>query len=293
MSEIFKWLKKTEQNTRSSSELGNKSADLGVIDPPAEAEEPDRLVVFPTPIPARHELHGAGRFDFSAADPLITIVLDPCAPEGEQYRLLRAKLSSIQKERTLKKILITSAAPNEGKTFTSCCLAGILAQETGKRVLLVDADLRRPSAAQMLGCPEPGNTVGLCQILRGEIAPEEAMLKSVNMEMFLLPSGGVPPNPSELLSSPNLDRAMNVFAELFDWVLVDSPPILALADATLLAPVCDAVLVVVRSEHAPAKLIQEGVQRIGREKVCGVAVNRIKRRLYSNYYHRYYADTKR
>jgi capsular exopolysaccharide synthesis family protein len=183
---------------------------------------------------------------------------------------------------------VTSSVPAEGKTFTACCLAGVFAQEPGRRVLLIDADLRKPGAGHQLGMNEIGPPEGLSQVLRGTKVAEDILLSSSKMDFFLLPAGPVPEDPAELLSSPSLELTIQRLSQLFDWVVIDSPPVISLADATLLAPLCDAVLLVVRAGKTPSKLIKQSVERIGREKICGLVINRSRKFRSSGYYYRYY-----
>jgi capsular exopolysaccharide synthesis family protein len=229
------------------------------------------------------------QFDLSSGDPVISYMIDPDSFGGEQHRLLRTKLLLAQKEKGIKKILVTSAVPDEGKTTISCSLAGVLAQEPGKRIVLIEADLRRPMAAKVLGCSHPENLPGLGHVLRGEMSPEEVLLKSSDTEFFLLPSGGRANNPAELLSSANLDRALESLMESFDWIVIDSPPVLSLADSALLAAVVDFTLLVVRSSFTSSKLVQEAIRRIGKEKIGGIALNRVKQHNQLRYYHTYYS----
>ena len=314
MSEIFNFLKKTEAECR---KLPNESPQAGapiaesipavavpveVIgakaplteQPPGSSEFEAAISIEPAaaePIPAapgpRVQV-GGGRFDLSAADRQIRNILDPLTMVGEQFRMLRSKLELMQRHRGIKTLLVTSSIPREGKTFTACGLAGVIAQEPGKRVILIDADMRKPKSGSDLGINGLSMAAGLSQVLRGEAGFHEMLLNSTNLEFYFLPSGPLPPNPSELLSSPALERTIKSAAESFDWVIIDSPPALSLADATLIVPVCDAVLLVVHANATPTKLISDAIQRIGREKICGVVMNRLKHIQSSRYYYRYY-----
>jgi capsular exopolysaccharide synthesis family protein len=294
MSEIFNWLKKTD----SALEAGPHTVNTRSMEPVVTSFENivqkknERVLVRPASAPSERLFSNLLEFDFNACDILVSKILDPGSAIGEQYRVLRAKFSLLQKEGSLQKILVTSALPNEGKTFTSCSIATVLAQEPDKRVLIIDADLRKPKAARTLGCMNADDMAGLCQILRGEVSPTEVLIKATQMNLFLLPSGGIPSNPSELLSSPNLESALRIVSKLFDWIIIDSPPVLGLADSTLIAPLCDATLLVIRSEHTPGKLLLETVQRIGRERICGIAMNRLKHFNYSRYYRYYHSNPK-
>ncbi len=281
MSELFSLFKKTEAQKRSVNPLrgpGTAGLEKEVLDTGSEVA----VTSAPTLIPSQ------SKFDLELADSRIKAVLDSRTLPGEQFRFLRARLGQLQRQHGIKKLLITSSLPGEGKTFTACCLAGILAQEPGKRVLLIDADLRKPCAAQNLGLYEREQPGGLSRILAGSMSLEEALLSSSTMDFFFLPAGPEAANPSELLASNNLERVIQQVNQLFDWVVVDSPPVLTLADPSRLAPLCDAVLMVVQANKTPSKLILKAVQMVGRDLVCGVVMNRVLNLQSSRYYRHYY-----
>jgi len=295
MSEIFSWLRKAE-NEKRTSVAGVPAPRIQVSEAPDFAGvSPDPEVNLPVKHPAseRLEIQKGGWFDLGAADPRIRKVLDPLSVVGEHYRLLRAKLSQMQKQNGIKTLLVTSSIPAEGKTFTACCLAGVFAQEFGRRVLLIDADLRKPRAEYELGIDRAGRPDGLSQVLRGEKVAEQVLLSSGKSDFFLLPSGPVPEDPAELLSSPSLELTIQRMSQAFDWVVIDSPPVMALADASLIAPLCDATLLVVRAEKTPSKLVKESIERIGRNRICGLLLNRSRRAKASNYYYHYYHRDRR
>lgn len=295
MSEIFRRLQETGlERRRIVSEASGQVIQV------AEAEQAPAVDVTAVPVsddngtPPAMAIRADARFNLENADARIKTVIDPLTDVGEQYRMLRAKLAQMQKQRGIKTLLVTSTLPSEGKTFTACCLASIFAQEPGKRVLLMDADLRRPHAARDLGVPDSANMSGLTQVLRGEIASQDVMISSNSLNFYLVPAGTVPTDPAELLSSPLLEQTISPLKEGFNWIVIDSPPILALADASLLAPLCDAVLLVVRTDKTPVKLIKEAVARLGADNICGIIMNRGRHREKSNYYYyRYYRKTTR
>jgi protein-tyrosine kinase len=312
MSEIFDFLKKTE-NERRRALTQPVHADTHQVEPPvsavngvAEAEMMElaetsafeagvrtartmgvEAVASEEQIMADIEAPG-GRFDLSGADKQIKTVLDPLTLVGEQFRVLRSKLGLMQKQRGIKTILVTSTAPEEGKTFTACGLAGVMAQEPGRRVILIDADMRKPSSGRNLGLNGMSSSIGLSRVLSGEMAFQNALLNSTGLEFYFLPAGPLPRNPSELLSSQNLEHTIRTAASLFDWVIIDSPPVQGLADTTLLAHLCDAVLLVVRADTTPTKLVVDTVQKIGKERICGIVMNRQKHIHSSRYYYSYY-----
>src|SRR5207244_413706 len=137
---------------------------------------------------------------------------------------------TMHKERPMKRLLISSAVPGEGKTFTACCLSGTLAHEPGKKVLLIDADLRRSKATSTLGLGDRkfANTFGA--LLRGEADVENSAIQLEDSNLWFLPSGSMLANPLETLTSQQVEPVFNRFSEIFDWIIIDSPPIMAVAD---------------------------------------------------------------
>lgn len=178
-----------------------------------------------------------------AISPMVITHQDPGALASEAFRVLRTNLQFMGLDKPLKKILVTSATPSEGKTTTTVNLAVAFAQ-TGANVLLLDADLRRPTVAKVLGLE---NWTGLTPALISQESPETFLVKTPIPGLTVMPSGPVPPNPAELLGTGRMERLLEHLAELFDVVLIDSPPVLAVTDACVLAPKVDGVLMVIRS----------------------------------------------
>jgi succinoglycan biosynthesis transport protein ExoP len=237
------------------------------------------------PMEPSEQVAAAG-FSLRSVDPCVRrVVLDPVSEPGEQFRMLRATFSSLQKERRLKTVLIASGIPNEGKTFVASCLAGILAQEPGKKVLLVDADLHTATAGSIFGIGR--GQAGLTDLIRG--APlEQCLMKCAEINLSVLPAGELNDKPADLLSSPELERQLRQVSQLFDWVIIDSPPVLVLADAKIIAPLCDTALFVVNCAKTPKTILKEAIQRIGREHFSGIVLNRVRKVQslgYYSYYH--------
>jgi len=232
-----------------------------------------------------------GDFSLLQADSKIrNVLLNPLCFEGEHYRLLQTRLLAMQKERRLKSLLISSANPHEGKTFSSCCIAGVLAQEPGKRVLLIDADLRRANATHMLGLAHKDRTNTSNAVLAGEADLEASVMRCAELNLYFLPADTKAFNPANLMSSSQLERVLKQAAEAFDWVIIDSPPILAVADANRMFPYCDGMLLVVHSGKTPMKMIRDSIQRVGTNRICGVLMNRVKTVQSSYYYGGYYQN---
>ncbi|MBN1567587.1 MAG: CpsD/CapB family tyrosine-protein kinase [Acidobacteria bacterium] len=289
MSEIFDFLKRTEAEQQKKIPVQKPVPEVQIdapVNSPAFASE-EKPVSQPS-IPIEAELVKADKFDLTVASMQVKSALDPLTLIGEQFRLLRSRLGLMQKQRGIKTVLVTSTVPEEGKTFTSSGMAGVFAQEPGKRIVLIDADMRKAKSGLNFGLNGTSTGIGLSNVLRGEIEFRNALVMSMNPEFYFLPSGPLPPNPSELLSSPNLERALKTAADDFDWVIIDSPPILTLSDTTLISPLCDAVVLVLRANSTPSKLIENSIDRIGKDKICGVVINRQKKIHSSRYYYQYY-----
>jgi len=288
MSEIFDFLKKTETHRRQQEQLAGKAPDLRGAEVFSSETRPEGESETAPSVPMEIQIWGSEKFDLTRASREIKNVLEPLTLVGEQFRLLRSRLGILQKQRGIRTILITSAVPEEGKTFIASGLVGIFAQEPGKRVLLIDADLRRPRSGWSFGLNGSSGNTGLSEVLREKQEFHAGLLMATNPEFYFMPSGPLPLNPSELLSSPMLEETIRRAAESFDWVIIDSPPVLPLSDATLISPLCDAVLLVVRGGRTPSKLVLDAINRIGRDKICGVILNRQKYVSSSRYYYQYY-----
>lgn len=205
----------------------------------------------------------------------------------EEFRTLRSRLYQAREKKPLTKLLITSALPKEGKSFTSANLAQVIVRQHGRRVLLLDADLRNPQLHHYLGA-EPGP--GLSEYLRSE-SDEFSIIQRGPMEnLFLIPAGHNAGNPAELLANGRLKFLLSRLETMFDWIIVDSAPAVPVADAALLATFCDGVLLVVRSNSTPIDAARKARKEFADRNVVGVVLNGINPELtpYSNYYYRAY-----
>jgi capsular exopolysaccharide synthesis family protein len=235
-----------------------------------------------------------GVFDLDRADNRVRkSIEDPFAITGEHFRMVSAKLTTMQKERALKTILITSSIPGEGKTLVACCLAGILARQPGNRVLLIDTDLRTANAQKVFGLEFESPVRGLVDVLRGPSDKrdlESCIQRCARSNLFFLPAGETANNPSELLSLPKLEHIMQSLAPSFDWIIVDSTPVLSLADASPAITVCDATLLVACAGTTPVKLVQKSIQKIGQQRTIGVVLNRVRKPQTAYWYGKYHKN---
>jgi capsular exopolysaccharide synthesis family protein len=188
----------------------------------------------------------------------------------EQYRRLAATLLAVQAERGLKTLLVSSSVPGEGKTLTVTNLALTLSESYGRRVLLIDADLRRPSVHTSFGL---ANAIGLGDALRSD----HPQLNPIQLSptLSVLPAGPADRSPMAELSSDRMRSLVAESASRFDWVLLDSPPIGLLSDAQLVSRICDGVLFVIGAGSTPFSLVQRSIAEIGADRIVGTVLNRV------------------
>lgn len=219
------------------------------------------------------------------AAPLVAFE-DPKAPEAEAIKVLRTNLQFLGVDKPLRHLLITSTGPDEGKSLVLANLAVTLAQ-TGKRVLIVDADLRLPMQHKIYGM---SNLQGITNVLAENVPPMDYIQETKVKGVSLLASGPIPPNPSELLGSERLGTVLAQLEEAYDYVLVDAPPVLAVTDASLLATRLDGVIVVARAGMAQTNRAKEALQQLAgaKAKILGVVLNGIERKKGEGYYYYYY-----
>jgi succinoglycan biosynthesis transport protein ExoP len=208
----------------------------------------------------------------------------PRSQMAESYRALRTSLLLTFAGGPPKVILITSALPEEGKTTTSVNSAIVLAQK-GTRVLLIDADLRRPSIHKTLGM---GPKMGLSNVLTGTATLQQAIIPSTILpDLFILPAGTPPPNPAELLASAKMKSVLEELREHYDHIVIDSPPTLSVTDAVVMSTSADAVVLVIRSGHTTKQALRRARDILLQvnARVCGVLVNAVDLSSPDYYYH--------
>ena len=189
----------------------------------------------------------------------------------EQYRRLAATLHHLQMEQGLKRLMVASALPQEGKTLTVVNLAMTLSESYRRRVLLIDADLRRPSIHDVFGI---SNRYGLCDALRPK--PRDLQFTRVTPLLWVLPAGPPDANPMRTLASDRMERFLDEVGSSFDWILLDAPPVALMADAGLLARLTRAVILVIGAGSTPYALVEKVVAELGREHIIGTVLNRVE-----------------
>jgi capsular exopolysaccharide synthesis family protein len=220
------------------------------------------------------------------------VVVDTAMNAGsrEQYRKLAATLHHAQTATGLKVVMIASATVGEGKTLTAANLALTFSESYQRSVLLIDADLRRPSAHVVFGIePAPGLTEGLA-------ATDDRKVRAVYVSerLAVLPAGRPSSDPMAGLTSQRMQRIVTEAKEIFDWVIVDTPPVTLLPDANLLAAMVDGAVLVVKAESTQYNLVNRAVEAIGRDRILGVVLNQATTAAhgygYDDYYYYYSAS---
>jgi len=203
---------------------------------------------------------------------------------AEKFRFLSVRLRQMQQARPLKKLLITSTLSEEGKSMVSANLAATLARRKQQRVLLLEGDLRRPVQAGMFGI---GRVPGLSEWLQSGSPAAGNIYFLEGPGFWLMPAGKPPENPLELMQSGKLSELLDQVTAWFDWVLIDSPPILPLADTSVWDRCADGVLLVVREGRTEKRQLERGLATLAPSRVLGVVVNNCTNTDHEDYYARY------
>lgn len=268
------------------------SASLATVHPVPKAWEFGNVEVTPPPPPrpsvstddlASGDVVAGYRFDPAQIRKLV--VGDQCERAlVEQYRRLAAVFHHAQVQRGTRSIMIASAVAGEGKTLTATNLALTFSHSYQRRVLLIDADLRRPGLHTMFGV---SNQVGLRNCLR-ELRAERPPVQQLSPTLWMLPAGRPDPDPMSGLVSDTMKELLSAASQQFDWVIVDTPPVGLMPDANLLAGMIDSALMVVSASTTPYPLAQRAIEAIGPSRVLGVVLNRAEKPALAGRYDGYY-----
>ena len=218
------------------------------------------------------------------ADSKLICLTAPESLGAEKFRFLGVRLRQLQHSRPLKKLLITSTIPEEGKSTISANLATILARKQQPKILLIDGDLRRPALSKQFGLVK---LPGLSEWLVGEPRPIEHIYRLEGPNLWFLPAGRPPENPLELMQSGRLSKLMEQLTAWFDWIIIDSPPVLPLADTSVWARLADGILLVTREGTTKRRQLLSGLQALEQSKLLGSVVNSCANTDHTNYYYRY------
>lgn len=220
---------------------------------------------------------------------MLVVQDNPKSPISEAYRTLRTNIQFSNFDDSLRTILVTSSGPSEGKSTTSSNLALTLA-ETGKKILLIDCDLRKPSLHKKFNL---SNNRGLSNLLIGQVKFTE-IAKKYTDNLCILTSGTIPPNPSEMLSSKKMKIFLEEAKATFDYIVLDTPPVIAVTDAQILSTMADGVLLVIAAGQAEIGAAQKAKELLEHVKanILGAVINKAEVSSSKNYgyYHYYYGE---
>jgi len=301
MSRIHEALKKAEQERADVVTAETEAVPLQTES--ASAVLPARNAEVPLPsgdILSRTVLSAPGsgeylRFDDLRArcarpiwhlDPNVNVFLNPDsgARGSEQFRTLRSRLYQMRSNQPLRTLLVTSSIPTEGKTFVANNLAHAIIRQPDRRALLIDADLRRSRLHVPLGAP---SSPGLTDYLRGTADLISIIQQGQEGNLCFIPGGDEVTNPSELIANGRMKVLLDRLAPIFDWIILDSPPCLLVADPSVLADICDGVLLVTRAGVTPATIAQRAAQELRGRNLVGVVLNGMQdsHTYHSDYYY--------
>lgn len=221
------------------------------------------------------------------SDARLVCLTDQGSLAAEKFRVLGLRLRNLREKRQLKRIVVTSTIPEEGKTLSAANLALNQARSKVLRTLLIDGDLRRPALASRFGLSRW--MPGLADCLSGDKRLSDVICKVQGTNLWFLPAGEPPENPLELMQSGRTADLLNTLGSLFDWIIIDSPPLFPLADAAFWARLSDGVLLVVREGVTEKKPLQKVSETLDGSLILGVIVNSCSDGNHQNYYQRYKA----
>ena len=224
----------------------------------------------------------------ATTDSLLIDATRPHEPPMEEFRTLRTRLNHMKSLQPIHTVVVTSASPAEGKSLSAANLALAQSHLSGNTTLLADFDFRRPIVHTLFGIDR---SPGITDYLMGRCQLHEAMRKVSGMDLYIMPAGEAVINPLELLNLREVKQLLDRLPSLFQWVIMDTPPLLFAADANLLSTISHGTLLVVRIGHTTVDSVTRAMQSLCTNNVLGIVVNGARRgELYSKYtyYHSYY-----
>jgi len=316
MSKVFEALQRLERETGSpSSGILVEAQRILSSGPPIlheapsmeTATEPEREPPAPNPKAAEApEVTGAPEvaealnfgtvpIEYASITPESRIIYhtEPDSPGADRFRLLRMHLWPLSESGKLKTLLVTSAQAQDGKSTIVLNLATALAEHGARKVLVIEGDLHHPSLRSRLGHRDAVR--GLAECLEDQQNPLPFLRRIEPLSWYLLPAGVGRGNPTELLQSPFLANIFEMLRQQFDWILVDTPPVMPLTDTLSLRPHAEACLMVMRAGCTPKSLVDAAIKRVGTQHIVGLVLNGAEEvdRLYSGYHKSYRTSSKK
>jgi capsular exopolysaccharide synthesis family protein len=261
MSKFFKALEQAKRDRQALSDAPMRAASPAPA-PLAAPSTRDHPLAMQAPAEIPH-----------GVDEHLVSLLFPAAFEAEQYRALRHTVEQMHKTTGLRVLAVTSAAVGDGKTTTAINLAGALAQAPETRVLLVDADLRHPALGHLLGLGGGSGPDLVSAIVDPALGLAEVIQERPPFNLSVMRAGHPPPSPYEVLKSPRLGALLDEARDLFDYVIVDSPPLVQVQDCRVIGRWVDGFLLVVHAHRTPRRLLEEAFNVVGEAKMIGLVFN--------------------
>ncbi len=291
MSNIFEALQRAEAE-RSGGSLPTNAESVADLLQKVEQEIDRKQYLSELPLSANRESPEPGSFVSAkvllpapAAESKLVCLTDQGGLAAEKFRVLGLKLRHLRERRKLKRIVITSSIPEEGKSLIAANLAFNQSRSRILNTVLIDGDLRRPELARRFGFNR--NLPGLSEVLRGERQLSEVVYKLEGTGLRFIPAGVTPENPIEVMQAGRLQPLLEQLETFFDWIIIDTPTVLPLADTPLWMKLADGVLLVTREGVCEKKQLERTVEVIDRSTMLGVVVNSCHSNEQKYYYARY------
>jgi capsular exopolysaccharide synthesis family protein len=269
----------TVRRTRALTEELDQVRPLAPRRPAAPLSD-ERPVEAPAPAARSASWSAASVAPAIAADPEVmrthqldrhlVAALAPACLAAEQYRSLRTRIKRAEATRSIRAMVITSPAKGDGKSLTAANLALTMGQEFQQRILLMDADLRRPALHRLFGL---GDGPGLSDVLMDGAELNDVLVPLPEYHLTVLPAGTPPSHPAEMLGSVSMRRVLDALRNQFDRILIDMPPVAPLADLQIVTPLVDGVLMIVRAGVTPKPAIEQALAGLDMSKVLGLVLN--------------------
>ena len=255
--------------------------------------DPDTFLSAPTPVPVPMQaVDGLAWNEIKSLVPAVreesrVVTLTEANHLGaEKFRLLRTRLRNLRESRPLQKLVVTSAVPNDGKTMVAMNLAVCLSKHTDDKILLLEGDLRKPMLGEHLGIQ---SLPGTGEWASGDQPVTKFLYRFNDMQLWILPAGSAPENSVNILQSSRFLDLYKRLCENFDWIVIDAPPLLPMADVSFWSRQADGLLLVVREGATPKSILRKGLETLDNPKVVGVVLNeahQVESSYYSDYYYK-------
>lgn len=286
MSRIFDALQRSESE-RTGAPSGSLSSPLSALamDILKIAEDQNGEAMVQAQIPAPQPGEYPSCQVVPAPGTRLVSLTEPEGLAAEKFRFLTVRLRQLQQNRAIKKLLVTSTIAEEGKSMVTANLAFTLARKNRQKVLLLEGDLRRPVMCARLGLGV--RFPGLVEWLYGDTANYPSIYRLADTGVCLLPAGNPPENPLELIQLSKMTELLERLTPAFDWIVIDSPPILPLADTSVWSRLGDGIVLVTRQGTTDRRELKRGIQALDNKKLLGMIVNSCDTINHQNYYRRY------